>query len=328
MEVSFTPEGIYLPALDLWLDPEGDRPTAFISHGHADHATGRHGVAICTPVTAEIHRLRNGQETGQKAVPFRETFEHRGARLTLYPAGHILGAAQLLVELGGERLVYTGDLKLDPALCADAAEIVPCDHLIIESTFGLPMFRFLSADETRRRIVATARALLNAGEIPVFLGYPLGRGQEIVEVLRTADVPVAAHGAVARYLDVYARHTGREFDAEPYERDAIEGHAIVGPSSFGRQISRSVKKSRVIAVSGWALLDSARARYGADVLISYSDHASFPELMKYVEGCGTRKVDVVHGFTEAFAEILRQKGFEARAPTAAAEVADRDEATL
>jgi len=328
MRVDFRPDGIYLPELDLWLDPEGDRPFAFLSHGHADHVGGQHGQVFCTPATSDIYRLRGGEQAIHHAHPFGEPFEHRGARLTLYPAGHILGAAQLLVESNGERLVYTGDLKVDAPLCADPDVIVPCDHLIIESTFGLPIFRFLSAAEARTRIVEHARAALAEGATPLLLGYPLGRSQEIVEVLTAAEIPVAAHGAVAKYLDIYRRHTGRLFEAIPYERGQVAGHAIVGPPSFARQIGKSAGRLRVIAVSGWALLDSARTRYDADILIPYSDHASFPELLRYVEESKAKRVDVVHGFAEPLAQVLRSKGVDAHAQKAAAKPLDQEEVSL
>lgn len=329
MDVAYRQQGIHLPALDLWLDPgEGTFATAFLSHAHADHLGATLARVFCTPVTSELFALRGGERTERRAVGWGEPFEHAGARLTLFPAGHILGAAQLLVEHAGERLVYTGDLKLEPPMLADAAAIVPCDHLVIESTFGLPIFRFLSADAARDRLVAHARTTLEAGNIPIFLGYPLGRGQEIVDALSEAGVPVSLHGALAKYVEIYRRHTGRRLAFEPYERGAIAGHAVVGPTAFGRQLAAAVPKSRVAAVSGWALLDNARARYGADTLVPYSDHASFPELLRYVEGSGARRIDVVHGHAEPFAAILRSRGFDARAPRDAAAPVDAEEAAV
>lgn len=325
MDVQFLPDGIWLPALDLWLDPEDDKPTAFLSHGHADHVRGAHREVLCTAATSEIYALRGGHRAQRRALAFGETVAFRGARLTLFPAGHLLGAAQLLVEQGGERFVYTGDWKLDPPLCADAGVVVPCDHLVIESTFGLPIFRFLDASQARRRIVEAAREALAEGDTPVFLGYPLGRSQEIVEVLTEADVPVAVHGGVGRYLDLYRRHTGRRFEAVELGADNAAGRAVVGPSPFGRTLAASLDRPRVVAVSGWALLDSARERFGADVLIAYSGHAGFDELLRGVAQSGARRVDVVHGFAAPFASILRARGVDARAPAAVAAPVDPDE---
>src|SRR3954447_16889287 len=101
---------MHLPALDLWLDPDGGKPVAFLSHAHADHAKGDHGETFCSEATGELYRFRGGALSHIRPLAWGEAIEHRGARLSLHPAGHILGAAQLLVEHGGERLVYTGDL--------------------------------------------------------------------------------------------------------------------------------------------------------------------------------------------------------------------------
>jgi Cft2 family RNA processing exonuclease len=251
--------------------------------------------------------------------------ELREARLTCYPAGHILGAAQLLIEFKGERTVYTGDIKLQEPLCGQATQPVACDRLIIESTFGLPIYRFLSREEARDRILFFARESFEEGSIPVFLGYPLGRGQEIANVLCEAGIPTALHGAIARYLGVYEK-AGFQFPgALPYDNRATPGRALLVPPEFRRQIEASGRKYRVAYVSGWAALDNARARSGAEELIPYSDHAGFDELLELIRQSGARQVDVIHGYTEPFARILRSQGLEATAPERTTGRASADE---
>lgn len=327
MEVEFLPQGIYLPALDLWLDNTADAPVTWISHGHADHARGRHDVAFCTAPTAEVFRLRwEGYANPRfEVMPFGEPYHWRGATLTAFPASHIVGAAQLLIEFGGERLVYTGDIKLRAPLCGQTTVPVPCDRIIIESTFGLPIYRFLDAEQARRRIVQFAQETLSDGLTPVFIGYALGRGQEIVYALCQAGIPVGVHGAIARLLPVYEA-AGYSFPGwVPYRAKETEGKALVVTPSFRRNIEASGKNTRLAYVSGWASLDNARARTGAEVLIPYSDHGDFAELLSLVEQSGAREVDVVHGYTEAFARVLCQRGLDARAPRgAAARVEEED----
>ncbi len=322
MLVSYRPEGIYLEALDLWLDPQLSQSSAWLSHAHSDHARFYSQTALGTAETLEIYRMRwPAQEaTPQRLVPvaWGESWEWRGARLTAYPAGHILGAAQLLVEFEGERLVYTGDLKLRAPLCGAATEIVPCDHLIVESTFGLPIFHFLEREEAQAKIVRFAQECLSDGATPVFLGYPLGRGQEIAHVLCQAGVPTAIHGAMQKFLPLYERH-GYTFPGwEPYGANSTEGKALVVVPGMRRNLEAKGKQIRVAYVSGWASLDNARMRSGAEMLIPYSDHADFTELLEFVERSGARRVDVVHGYTETFAGILRARGLDARAPREAA----------
>jgi len=224
-----------------------------------------------------------------------------------------LGAAQLLIEHGGERLVYSGDIKLRAPLCGVAAGIAPCDRLIIECTFGLPIYHFLERDDAAARIEAFARECLDEGVTPIFYGYALGRGQEIVHVLCRAGIPVAVHGAVARFIPLYEQ-AGYGFDGwQPYDAKQTRGKALVLTPSMGRIVEARGKNFRVAYVSGWAALANARAKAGAEELIPYSDHGDFSELVAMIERSGARRVDLVHGYTGAFAHILRQRGIDAHA---------------
>ena len=253
---------------------------------------------------------------GRQAVEAGQRFEWRGARCTVFPAGHILGAAQLLIESGQERLVYTGDIKLRTPLCGAATEIVPCDRLIIECTFGLPIYHFLEKDEAARRIAVFARECLDEGVTPVFYGYALGRGQEIAHALCPAGIPVAVHGAVAKFIPNYER-AGYTFDGwTPYHPEEMRGKALVLTPGMRNILEAGGGNFRVAYVSGWACLANARARVGAEELIPYSDHADFSELVEMVERSQARRVDLVHGYTEPFARILRQRGINAYSSTA------------
>ena len=322
MDVRFSPEGIYVAGLDLWLDPQDCCHTAWLSHAHSDHARGLHGHVFASPETLRLYRLRwpEDESVPQHLEPLRwgKPVEFRGAKLTAYPASHILGAAQLLIEYEGERLVYTGDIKLRQPICGETTEIVPCDRLIIESTFGLPIYSFLDRNEACSLIVRFARECLNYDITPVFIGYPLGRGQEIVHTLCQAGVPCSVHGAIARLIPAY-EEAGYSFPGwRPYLARDPEAQALVVVPGFRNYIEASGRNYRLAYVSGWAALDNARSRAGADVLIPYSDHADYNELLTIVERCGAREVDVVHGYTEPFASVLRDRGLDARAPRAAA----------
>lgn len=326
MDVRYVEEGIHLPAVDLWLDPAVDCPVAFFSHAHADHARGSHGTIIGTPETLAIYRLRHPDERPiARPLAYGETIEVDGARITALPASHILGAAQVLVEHEGERLIYTGDIKLRPPICGTETELVPCDHLIVESTFGLPIFHLLERDEACERIIRFARECLAEGDTPVFLGYGLGRGQEIAWTLCNAGIPTAVHGSIGRLVPIYEAAGHRFPGLEPYERERQEGRALVVVPSFRNVLQATGKRFRFAYVSGWAALANARARTGAEELIPWSDHADFEELLGIVEGTGASRVDVVHGYAEAFAHVLRSRGHEAHAPRAAMRTLETEE---
>jgi Cft2 family RNA processing exonuclease len=326
VEIQFTPQGIYLPEISLWLDPREQCGHSWVSHGHSDHACGLHSTVIATPETLRVYRIRwpEDTETPQRLcpLPYGESMEFRGAVLTAFPASHILGAAQLLIEYRGERIVYTGDIKLREPICGVATTVIPCDRLIVESTFGLPIYHFLPREAARERIVAFARECLDDGITPVFAGYPLGRGQEIAHVLCEAGIPTGIHGSIARLLRVY-QDAGFGFPGwSPYDARQTAGKALVIVPEFRAMLEASGKNMRVAYVSGWAALDNARNRAGAEELIPYSDHADFGELLALVEGSGAKHVDVVHGFTADFARILNARGIRAAAPREAASRAD------
>jgi hypothetical protein len=182
MRVDFTPEGILLPELDLWLDPRHPVPNAWLSHAHSDHARGLHQHRHRHPITARIYRHRwplpEGRAQDMLVLNPGESIEWRGSVLTARPAAHILGAAQLLVEYGGERLVYTGDIKHRAPICGWPTESVACDRLIIESTFGLPIYQFLEAEEGQRRIVAFAQEASPPGKPRFFKDMASAAGRK------------------------------------------------------------------------------------------------------------------------------------------------------
>jgi Cft2 family RNA processing exonuclease len=328
MEIRFTPLGIYLPEIDLWLDPRERCGQAWVSHAHGDHARGLHGTVFATPETLRGYRMRwpEDAESPQslRALHYGEPVDWNRARLTAYPASHIVGAAQLLVEFRNERLVYTGDIKLRASICGRSTEIVPCGRLIIESTFGLPIYRFIDPDAARDRIVRFARECLDEHITPVFIGYPLGRGQEAAYVLCQAGIPTAIHGSIARMIPMY-EEAGYEFPGwQPYSARDTAGKALVVVPNFRAYIEASGKATRLAYVSGWAALDNARNRVGAEELIPYSDHGDFEELLALVDGTGARQVDVVHGYAEEFAHVLRLRGLDARSYREASERTDED----
>ena len=324
----FASQGIHVPRIDLWLDSREPVAANWISHAHSDHAQPGHGRVWATAQTMRLYLTRS-PEAGASVlheVEFGESWEWNGARLTAYPAGHILGAAQLLIECGGERLVYTGDIKLRPPMLGEATVSVECDRLIIESTFGLPIYHFLDREDAVERVQRFAHECLSDGVTPVFFGYPLGRGQEITWALCQAGIPAAVHGAIARLIPEYER-AGYAFPGwEPYDNGFEEDRALVLMPGMRDTVQASGRDVRIAYVSGWAALANARARSGAEELIPYSDHADFNELLELVERSKARRVDVVHGYTEAFVRILRGRGVDAHAAqTALREERERSE---
>jgi len=316
MRVEATAAGLYLPDVGLHLDPASPVAYAAVSHGHGDHARALPGRMWATPETAAIVRVRLG-ETETVVAGYREPLDlrlpgHAPARLTFFSAGHVLGSAGILVESGGERLFYTGDVKLASSLTCAPADIPECDDLLIESTFGLPVFRFPEVEETRAMIVALARDALAADETPVFLGYALGKGPEIARILGDAGIPVSLHGAVWKMAEIYARFGVSLGGAVRYEAGGSAGKAlVVPPSCRTHPMIAKLKRSRIVAVTGWALLDASHDRYGAQALVALSDHAGYEDLLRIVALSGARRVRTLHGFAPSLARVLALGGMDA-----------------
>ncbi len=313
------PHGLpYLPELDLWLDPHRSRDFAFVSHAHADHFAPHRRILCST----ETRRLLEGRFGARRAeyldAPLGGSLELGGCRLTLLSAGHIAGSAQLHVERlrDGASLVYTGDFKLRRGLAAEAVEIRPADTVIMETTFGLPRFRLPRAEGVISDMARFARETLEDGEVPVFLGYSLGKAQELLLALHGAapELRFLLHPAVAKMTTLVGT-LGYEFPAfgelDVKERDP-RGHAVIAPPSAGRgRAMRQLKNARLAVATGWALDSGARYRYQVDEAFPLSDHAGYDDLLDYVSKASPRRVLTLHGYAREFAADLRSRGIEA-----------------
>lgn len=303
--------GIYLPDLDLRLDPTVRCARAIVTHAHSDHVR-RHARSIVTPATARLisHRYRWG---GFQEAPFGASLTVDGAEVTLLPAGHVLGSAQVLVEHGGRRLLYSGDLRLAPARTAEPAEIPHADTLVVEATFGRPRYRFPPPDEVVPRIVAFCRATLAAGSTPALLAYSLGKAQEVLAHLSDAGFRVALHPDCHDMARVY-EDLGVSFAS--YERlngapppDAV----VLAPPGARRSLVAQLGDTvRTAFISGWAVEPGARYRLGVDAAFPLSDHADYDELLAYVERVAPERVFTVYGSAAEFAADLAARGYDAR----------------
>lgn len=302
---------LYLPAIDLWLDPKQRRTTAFVSHAHADHVCCRHGSVICTPQTQALVRLRL---KGFKAttLEYGQTLHRRGYMLRLVPAGHIFGSAQLVVESPRWRFVYTGDFKMTDSLTCPPIEVLPAECVLMESTFAHERYKFPPIGDTRGRIVEFATQTLAKGKTPVLLGYAVGKGPELVRILQQGGVPVLAGIEVSRVVEVYARY-GVAFDPlDSWWGRRREAALVMTPHAWARTV-RNRHEWCVAMVTGWATDQPTFASLSYDAMIPLSDHADWPGLWEYVKRASPRETYVVHGRARSFERALRAAGYEARA---------------
>lgn len=313
IEVIFN-RGLYLPELDFWLDPREAKDSAFVSHAHADHFA-RHGRTLCSTVTAVLLRKRfRMPEERLEAAGFGATIEREGFRLRLLAAGHISGSAMLHItrKRDGATLLYTGDFKVRRSRTAEAVNFMQADTLITETTFGLPRFVFPPQLEVEAAVLRFVHDAFADGEVPVLLGYSLGKAQEAVALLAENGIPVLSHPAVAE-MTAACRLAGVDLP-EPvvFEGMAQEGHAIVAPPNAARsKLMREVKNRRFAMLTGWALQETSFFRYPSQHVIALSDHADHPGLLECITRVRPKRVLTVHGYAKEFAAELRGKGMDA-----------------
>ena len=303
--------GVYLPERDFWLDPWDAKRFAFVSHAHGDHIAP-HNEVIASERTARLMQVRLPGSRIEHALPFGEKRSIRGLELMLLPAGHIFGSAQCLLFVGRETLLYTGDFKLRPGKSAEQAQWRQADSLIMETTFGLPRYRFPPTKEVIKTMVAFCSEAIDDGEVPVLLGYSLGKAQEILCSLEGAGLTPMLHGSVYQMTRIY-EHFGQSFcKYVRYNGNDVAGKVLICPPSANRsQMLEKIPRKRVALISGWAVDPDAVYRYQVDAAFPLSDHADYDDLLRYVELVRPRRVFTLHGFAAAFATDLRARGIEA-----------------
>jgi len=303
--------GVYLPQQDFWLDPWDAKRFAFVSHAHGDHIAP-HEEVIVSERTAFLMQKRLPGTRTEHILPFRERRIVRGLDVMLLPAGHIFGSAQCFLFAGEETLLYTGDFKLRPGKSAERAEWRHADTLIMETTFGLPRYRFPPTEEVVDQIVAFCRETMAGGGVPVLLGYSLGKAQEILCSLDGAGLTPMLHGSVYQMTRIYEQFGQAFCKYLRYTPGDVSGKVLICPPSANHShMMERIARKRVAMISGWAVDPNALYRYQVDAAFALSDHADYNDLLRYVELVQPRRVFTLHGFAAAFAGDLRQRGIEA-----------------
>ena len=307
---SLAERSLYVADLDLWIDSLRPRTRCYVSHGHSDHAR-EHDTIVTTPANAEICRSRFAGACDFEEHAFNEPWSDGEHTLTLFPAGHVLGSAQLLIEGAGGRFVYTGDFKLAQSYTCEPPEVKRCDVLLTECTFGRPHYVFPPREEVEDAVIAFATEALEDGCAPVFYAYSLGKAQEAMAILGKAGIPIAVHGAIDAIARVYRSAGVRLPDYERYDATTYDGsRALIWPPSATQPKAVRNKPSRSAVLTGWAIDKNARYRYGADTAIPLSDHADYAALLRYIELAQPRKVLLNHGWRD-FVWRLGRLGIDA-----------------
>ncbi|MEN9892965.1 MAG: hypothetical protein RLY78_3260 [Pseudomonadota bacterium] len=318
--IVWRPEGLYCPAGDFHIDPWRPVDRAVLTHAHADHARAGHRHVLASAPSEHVLRARLGAQLPLQTLAYGEVVEHRGVRLSLHPAGHVLGSAQVRLEAGGQVWVASGDYLLsahDEAqpTCAPF-EPVRCDVFITESTFGLPVYRWAPQAETAAQINAWWAANAAQGRPSLLLGYSFGKAQRLLAALDPAIGPIRVHEAVAT-MNAACRAGGMVLPEAPVlparpDRRALAGALLLAPPALQDSAwSRRLGDPAVAFASGWMAVRGQRRRRGVDRGFVLSDHADWPGLQRAIRATGASRVIVTHGYEAELVRWLQSQGLQA-----------------
>jgi putative mRNA 3-end processing factor len=310
-------EGLYCVPGNFYIDPWRPVDRAVITHAHGDHARWGHRHYLASDASVNILKSRLGADINIDGLAYGERIVHNGVAISLHPAGHVLGSAQVRMEHEGEIWVASGDYKVEPDATCAPFEAVRCHTFITESTFGLPIYRWDPQQEVFDEINRWWRRNADEGRTSVLYAYAFGKAQRVLSGLDTSIGPIVCHGAVEPLNRVYRDggvalpHT--QLVSETGKDEMKRALVLAPPSAAGSTWTRRFGDYSDAFASGWMLLRGARRRRGVDRGFVLSDHADWPGLLGAIEATGAQQVVVTHGSIPVMVRWLRQIGLDAKA---------------
>jgi len=316
--VTNTPAGLYCRAGDFHIDPRQPVKRAVITHAHADHARWGCRSYLCTRESRPLLRARLGPDVAIQDLAYGETVSVHTVRLSLHPAGHILGSAQVRIEQDGQVLVVSGDYKDGPDPTCTLLEPLRCHTFISESTFGLPIFKWPRQGDVIRDIQSWWQRNREEGRTSILFAYALGKAQRILAGLDPLSGPILAHGAVEKinrsYRDADVHLPATRYLGEVEDRQLLREALVIAPPSADQPawLKRFPQSSRAFA-SGWMRIRGNRRRRAVDRGFVLSDHSDWDGLVQTIRATGAESIWLTHGYAEEMARWLREEGHRAEA---------------
>jgi putative mRNA 3-end processing factor len=314
--LKFTPYSIYCPAADIHIDPWKPVARAILTHAHSDHAKPGCKNYLAHKHSEPILRMRLGDDISLQNVEYGETIYINGVKISLHPAGHIIGSAQVRVEANGEVWVVSGDYKMQNDNFSIPYEPIKCNAFVTESTFGLPVYKWQPQLTVINDVKSWWQQNIIEDKTSILMGYALGKMQRLIKNLQPFISEVYAHGAVY-YVNERLRHGG--FDLPLIEHvstinDKIKFRRalVLAPSSaINTAWLRRFEQYSTAYCSGWMAIRGAKNRLAIDRGFALSDHVDWSELNEAVKESGASEVYVTHGYTDVFARWLNERGINA-----------------
>ena len=314
--ITHASNGLYCQAGDFYIDPTGQVEIAVITHAHADHARFGASQYICHHHAVPILKKRLGEQVNIKPVCYGEHFKIKDVQLSLHPAGHILGSAQVRLAYNDLVWVVSGDYKLADDPTCEGFEHITCDVFITESTFGLPVFKWqknhIIMDEINQWWLTNQK-----NSQPSLVGaYSLGKAQRILAGINAELGPIYVHGAIQNLLPAYYQAGVNLPDVESIDlrkKNMNYDNALIiaPPSALNSTWAKRFKKANSAFASGWMQIRGNRRNKGVQRGFILSDHADWPSLLKAIKKSQASKVYTMHGYAETLAKYLNEIGIDA-----------------
>jgi len=312
-------KGLFCRPGGFHIDPRGGARRAIITHGHSDHARPGHDAALATPETLAIMgaRLGDGAPRRPQALAYGEPLSIGDVTGTLFPAGHVLGSAQVLIQYQGVRAVVSGDYKRSEDPTCTPFALVPCDLFVTEATFALPVFQHGDAAAEVGKLIKSVEQFPERAH--VVGAYGLGKTQRVIALLRAAgyERPVYIHGALQACCDLYESFGVRLGTLKPATgaaRDELKGAIVLAPpSAIADRWARRLPDPLTSFASGWMRVRARARQQGVELPLVISDHADWRELTETIAETGAREVWVTHGREDALLHHIETTGRRGRA---------------
>ena len=311
--IQFSPKGIYCIPGKFYLDPWKPVDYAIISHGHADHARSGMKHYLCHHYTKPIIQHRIGKDISVESIGYNDPININGVNVSLHPAGHLIGSAQIRLEWKGYVFVFSGDYKVDEDEISTPFEPVKCHTFVTESTFGLPIYKWQKNNVYKEQLTNWVRRNQENNKTSVFFGYSLGKAQRIMKLIEGVD-EIYVHSAIDN-LNKAIESTGYEIPdyhrIDWDNRKQMDGKiVIVPPALLGSNMIKKVPYAATAICSGWMQIRGNRRWKSVDAGFPISDHADWDGLISAVKATQAEKVYVTHGSQATFAKYLNEIGIE------------------
>lgn len=316
--LKLTPSGLYCEQGDFYIDPVRKVSRAVITHGHSDHARPGHDAVLATRETLDVMSSRYGENFAKSSQASRlnETIKLGNASITLKPAGHVIGSAQVVVEVAGKRVVVSGDYKRERDPTCPPFEVVPCDIFVSEATFGLPIFRHPPPAQEISKLLQSLQIFSDRTHF--IAAYSLGKAQRLIAMLRLAgfDAPIFVDSSTAKLCAVYEANgvpLGALKLLEQQSTEELVGQIVIAPPSVRASLTSGTGPNPITSfASGWMRVQNRARQGGGDLPLVISDHADWSELTRTAEEIAPQELWITHGEEKALIEWATAKGMTAR----------------